>query len=361
MKHKAFNVLRLVAILILTSASVGHPEKENNSSLVKPEFSIIDQSLHIEFPQDHGAHHPFRFEWWYLTANLKDKIGTDHGVQFTIFRTSLEPKMKRVKGWNNAEIWMAHVASTDKNTHIVEEKFARGGISQAGVFSSPFRAWIDNWELSGQDFSKMEVSVQGKKLKYYLRLEAEGPIILHGENGLSLKSESGQASAYYSQPFFKASGWIEKNGAQFEVTGSAWFDHEWSSQFLDESKAGWDWFSLNLSTGERIMLFKIRDHNGSQYYSGTLAKNDGSVENLDPNGITLQPIGAGTNEIKYPTEWKVKISDLNVDVIVKALNSNSFMDTRIPYWEGPIKLSGSHEGMGYLEMTGYESESLLPN
>jgi predicted secreted hydrolase len=30
------------------------------------------------------------------------------------------------------------------------------------------------------------------------------------------------------------------------------------------------------------------------------------------------------------------------------------MDTSFAYWEGPIRFHGSHEGRGYLEMTGYE-------
>jgi len=30
------------------------------------------------------------------------------------------------------------------------------------------------------------------------------------------------------------------------------------------------------------------------------------------------------------------------------------MDTSIPYWEGPVRVTGSHTGRGYLEMTGYE-------
>jgi predicted secreted hydrolase len=29
------------------------------------------------------------------------------------------------------------------------------------------------------------------------------------------------------------------------------------------------------------------------------------------------------------------------------------MDTLVPYWEGPITITGSHAGRGYLEMTGY--------
>jgi len=29
------------------------------------------------------------------------------------------------------------------------------------------------------------------------------------------------------------------------------------------------------------------------------------------------------------------------------------METRFPYWEGPVRLTGSAGGRGYLEMTGY--------
>jgi predicted secreted hydrolase len=30
------------------------------------------------------------------------------------------------------------------------------------------------------------------------------------------------------------------------------------------------------------------------------------------------------------------------------------MGTQFSYWEGPVEVSGSHSGQGYLEMTGYE-------
>jgi len=41
-------------------------------------------------------------------------------------------------------------------------------------------------------------------------------------------------------------------------------------------------------------------------------------------------------------------------VEVGALNPQAWMDMSIPYWEGPVRVSGSHTGMGYLEMTGYD-------
>ena len=35
------------------------------------------------------------------------------------------------------------------------------------------------------------------------------------------------------------------------------------------------------------------------------------------------------------------------------LNARSWMGTSFPYWEGPVSFTGSHTGLGYLEMTGY--------
>jgi len=36
-----------------------------------------------------------------------------------------------------------------------------------------------------------------------------------------------------------------------------------------------------------------------------------------------------------------------------AQHSQSWMGTSIPYCEGPVRNHGSHDGVGYLEMTGY--------
>src|SRR5690606_8224431 len=43
-----------------------------------------------------------------------------------------------------------------------------------------------------------------------------------------------------------------------------------------------------------------------------------------------------------------------LDVTVSALHPQSWMDLTIPYWEGPVRITGSHDGRGYLEMTGYQ-------
>ena len=57
---------------------------------------------------------------------------------------------------------------------------------------------------------------------------------------------------------------------------------------------------------------------------------------------------------EVPTTWAVQLPAKDIDVEVSALNPMAWMGVSIPYWEGPVTVSGAHSGGGYLEMTGYE-------
>src|SRR6056297_1909306 len=104
----------------------------------------------FRFPADHGPHPEYRIEWWYLTANLTGPDGTPYGLQWTLFRSALAPG--EAEGWTSPQVWFGHAAVTTPKQHLATERFARGGIGQAGVEVAPFRAWIDDWHLEGPDF-----------------------------------------------------------------------------------------------------------------------------------------------------------------------------------------------------------------
>jgi predicted secreted hydrolase len=55
-----------------------------------------------------------------------------------------------------------------------------------------------------------------------------------------------------------------------------------------------------------------------------------------------------------PIRWQVTLPSKGVDVTVSAINDDAWMTTSVPYWEGPVTVTGTHAGVGYLEMTGYE-------
>jgi predicted secreted hydrolase len=323
------------------------------------DYAQVTPGKVFSFPADHAPHPDFRIEWWYLTANLTDTSGTAYGVQWTLFRQALQPGPQR-EGWENQQIWMAHAAATRADTHRFSECFARGGVGQAGVETGPFRAFIDAWEMRGDGstdpnrIAPLELTASAKDFSYALKLDADRPLVLQGDGGYSRKSERGQASYYYSQPFFKANGRLTIDDKAVDVSGQAWMDREWSSQPLAADQTGWDWFALHLTTGDRLMLYRMRQKDGNNFISGTFISADGGTRQLGSADVAMTPkdmVEIGGR--KLPVQWDVAIPSHAFAIHSVPLNPRAWMGTGFSYWEGPISFHGTHTGVGYLELTGY--------
>ena len=316
-------------------------------------FSNPDPDYQINFPRDHGPHPDFRIEWWYLTATLEAEDGREFGVQWTLFRSALRPE--EATGWDSAQVWLGHAGLTTAETQFSAERYARGGIGQAGVTADPFRAYIDDWEMAGEglDLQTLSLTARGDDFSYDLDLAADGPIIFHGDGGYSVKSPEGQASLYYSQPFYRVSGTLNLPEGPVEVTGDGWLDREWSSQPLSAEQTGWDWFSLKFEDGARLMGFGLRGLE-TVFTSATWIEPDGSTTAYGDGAIRLTPLDwAEVAGRDVPVSWRFEMPERGVDIVTEPLNPQAWMDLSIPYWEGPISFTGTDAGRGYLEMTGY--------
>ncbi|MDX1465961.1 MAG: lipocalin-like domain-containing protein [Halomonas sp.] len=335
----------------------------------------------LRFPEDHGPHPDYRLEWWYLTANLEDANGERLGIQWTLFRQAQQPPAERpeVPGpWAAEQLWMAHMAVSRGELHRVAERFARGDSDdasperdQAGVTARPFRAWLDDWTLESrvedprQDaLDRLRVSARAgtgdDAFGYRLDLTARGPLVRHGDAGFSQKSADGQGSIYVSQPFFEVAGEVTLAGEPRAVSGRAWLDREWSSQLLGPDQSGWDWFSLHLADGHKLMAFRLRGGGeaGGDYLSGTWITPAGEAIPLEPDALRLTPLErhpvAGR---EMPTRWRLELPRRGLDLIIEAPHAERWMATSVSYWEGAVRVTdrddGTPRGEGYLEMTGY--------
>ncbi|MHC6225018.1 lipocalin-like domain-containing protein [Pseudomonas sp. X10] len=347
----------LISMLLLGGCDQPAPAPKGFAGLAQDAgaFKQVTPNHVMGFPRDHGAHDGFRIEWWYVTANLQDAQGREWGAQWTLFRSALRPGPETA-GWNSPNLWMGHAALTGPGSHQSSETLARGGIGQAGVEAQPFRAWINDWSLQGSDsIAQLRMTASGKGFRYDLNLISDRPLVLHGARGYSEKSGKGQASYYYSQPFYRVSGEVEREGQRVAVTGQAWLDREWSSQPLAAGQSGWDWFSLHLDSGAKLMLFQVRETQGVPYRAGTWINAQGQAQALQGEQIQLQTLAWTKQEHgqDVPTRWRVQVPAHGVDVQVDALELKAWMHTSFPYWEGPVSLHGSVKGRGYLEMTGY--------
>lgn len=324
-------------------------------------FATPRRGTSFDFPADHGAHPEYRIEWWYLTAVLEDADGTQYGAQWTLFRSALEPQAG--EGWHSPQLWMGHAAVTTPTAHYHDERLARGGLGVAGAEASPFEAYIDEWFMRsasarlepGEDaLAALDLSARGEDFSYALALDAEGPLVFHGDNGFSVKSAGGQASYYYTQPFYGVAGTLALPGGEVEVTGQAWLDREYSSQPLSETQLGWDWVSFHLDSGDKLMGFQLRQSDGSVYTSASWITPQGELTAFADGNLTLTALDtAVVAEREVPVRWRVELPARDLDVEIEAVNAQSWMPTLFSYWEGPVSITGSHGGRGYLEMTGY--------
>ncbi|MDA8587283.1 iron ABC transporter permease [Rhodobacteraceae bacterium] len=312
-------------------------------------FALPDPEVQFSFPEDHGPHPEFRIEWWYVTANLQDADGNQYGIQWTLFRNAMAPG-----GAATDQAWMGHAAVSTPNGHLYAERLARGGIGQAGVTSEPFEAYIDEWQMAGPDLNNVTLTAQSDQFRYDLNLSADRPFVPQGNNGFSVKSEAGQASHYYSQPFYQIEGVLTLPSGTVQVQGQAWLDREWSSQPLTATQTGWDWVSLHFEDGAKLMGYRLRDQDGDAYTVGTWITSDGHPEPLKDGMLTME--AAGQAEVagrSVPIAWNIALPSKNLSIQTRAFYPDSWMGTRIPYWEGPVSITGSHKGEGYLEMSGY--------
>ena len=209
--------------------------------------------------------------------------------------------------------------------------------------------------MEGPDFDRLSLRAQGPDFGYDMTLEAQGPLVFHGAEGFSVKSAEGQASYYYSQPFYEMSGTLHLPGGPVAVTGEGWLDREWSSQPLSDNQSGWDWFSLSFESGDKMMGFQLRQKDGSTYSAATWIAEDGSTTAYPNGAFSATPLAQSSVAGRdVPTAWEVRLPERGVEAEVRAMNPQAWMGLSIPYWEGPVEISGSHSGVGYLEMTGYE-------
>lgn len=347
----------VVSLSILASAESGHAQGFGGLGSDAQGFAIPQRGNALSFPADHGAHPDYRIEWWYVTANLHGEDGKQYGAQWTLFRSAVAPGDRQ--GFADPQVWIGHAAITTMDHQYVAERLGRGGVGQANVIAAPFHAWIDDWQIKGAEnkgsdtLDDLMLTAYGSDFGYSLSLRAKGPLVLQGDRGFSVKSASGQASYYYSQPFYQVSGAITVSGTPIEVSGKAWLDREWSSQPLAADQTGWDWFSLHLDTGEKVMAFRLRDDKDG-FISATWIGADGQTTPLAPGAVQLEATRETKVEgRKIPVAWRIRIPGKSLDITTQPLNDQSWMATSTPYWEGPVAFTGSASGVGYLEMTGY--------
>lgn len=325
--------------------------------------------MELRFPQDFGPHNDYLTEWWYYTGNLESPAGRQFGYQFTVFRRALLPpdqRTERESNWATEQVYLANFALSDVGAGEFYdfERYVRGAAGLAGAQAEPYRVWLYEWEVRqiGDGIYQLHAREQGVEIELNLR-DLEGPV-LHGDNGYSQKGpDPGNASYYFSQTNLESEGVIRIRGDEYPVTGTSWMDHEFSTSALTGDQVGWDWLSLQLKNEIELMLFEIRQTDGSidPYSSGTLVGADGSIIHLNKYDFRIEVTDTWESPhtgAVYPAGWIVTIPSQDLVVRITPLQPDQELNLTYTYWEGAVAVNGEYQGeavsgKGYVELTGY--------
>lgn len=347
-----------------------------SEALTQEGYRIATPDPHLSFPRDHGSHPGFRIEWWYITGKLVDDNQRPFGFQATFFRYALQPGAPTTsEPFGSQDLHMAHMAISDIRNHrlLHEERLNRNGWDAYAAVGD-LDLQNGNWTL--QRIHDETMSLHGSvrtNAQFSLVLTPLKSRVLFGEQGWSKKGKGvANASWYITFPRLQISGSLTVDGKKRTVTGEGWMDHEISSSQLDKTQVGWDWLSVRLHDKTELMLYILRDADGTPTSHSKLAwiGPDGELIQQGPDQFSWKVLDHWTSPktgAVYPHRIRfeaIRPGGTPVSWEVRPWFPEQEMQGHlggISYWEGGCDIldHGKVIGDAYLELTGYAEALLL--
>ena len=327
--------------------------------------ALVDPGYRMTFPRDFGAHPGFRTEWWYVTGWL----GEDRGFQVTFFRVRTNHPQENPSRFAPTQLLFAHAAlMLPNNRHPLHgQRAARLGSPGVRFSEQDADVAIGDWSLSRGSDDRYRTVIHEPDFDFDLTLAAPGEPgdarnrpWLQDLQGFSRKGPlPAQASHYYSRPQLRVSGLVNGEPA----AGVAWFDHEWSTTYLDPAAEGWDWTGINLDDGSALVAFRIRPREAGAdlWRYCALRHADGRVERFDAVEFeVLRRWQSPHTATRYPVSIRLVLPgrSLRLEPLFDDQELDGRGSTGTIYWEGAVRVlgdDGERLGRGYLELTGYQS------
>ena len=350
------NLVRIIATVFLIT-SMHFPS-------FGKDYRDVTEDYRLKFPRDFYYKKDYKVQWWYFTGHLIDETGREFGYELTFFVVGVQQKTFKSRfGMHN--IYISHLAISDvaKKTFYFSDKADSGAFDFAGALDHQLNVWVGKNSLRGTT-EKMHLRASDDDKELDLFLIPTKAVVLHGTNGYSRKSEESPliASYYFSFTNLKTEGSLTIRNKKFKVEGKSWFDREISSRGLGQKEVGWDWFAITLDDNREIMLYLLRNKDGSvdKSSSGTVVYTDGAYRHLSREDFSVAALShyrSRKTGAQYPSKWEIRIPSERIQLILVPLIEDQELaathSTLNHYWEGACAVEGAVRGRAYVEMTGH--------
>ena len=348
-------------------------------------------------------------EWWYVNCHLTTRDGREFSAFAAFFRhqfTGAGPTHSHALNWgifdagtgghwSAARVDAAGVSVAARMLAADQvldpavraallEQFSTGvpplpdrlidGPVEVGEGTLDLRYGRDGRLTGEPDGSyRLAASSPGDGTGLSLTVRPRKPPVLCGEDGVVRGEGPDDAMFYYSVTRCDAAGWIEVDGVRHEVTGTAWFDHEFGARVraadegLSGSDSGWHWFGLQLDDGSELTVYDLYEVAGpagdrvTRQLSPLYVPADGAA--APARGVRLTAEDGWTSLAtfnRYPVRWRLAAAEPRMDLTIRACADRQEVRTLATgfargFWEGRVTVSGTVDGrpvsgLGFAEM-----------
>ena len=297
-------------------------------------FAPVVPGYQLHFPRDDGSHPDFRIEWWYVTGWL-DR-GRRHAAGFP---DHLLPRAAGAQARQPERVRPApdrhRACRALRSGPRQADPRAAGGARRlrSGRRRYGAHAGVDRRLVAAQD--GQVVPRQHCSTRVLARPRSRGRRshrCCKARTGSAAKGPRRNRRATTTAcRISRSAGRSTRETGKRQVTGIAWLDHEWSSQYLPEDAVGWDWIGINLDDGGALMAFRMRDKRGGQPTgrAARCAVPDGRLAVFSPDEVRFIPgrtWQSARTGITYPVSWQVKAGEL--ELAIEPLFDDQEHDTR---------------------------------
>ena len=295
----------------------------------------------VVFPEDDGTH-VTPLEWWYWTGHLKTDSGRWFGFEEVFFHIRQGPNLEEF-------IQLAHNAITD-----IDDGTFHYFIDQASMDPVVFGADFDMEQgpMTVMGAAGREV-LHGECDNYIFDLQLtnqKSPVLQHGTGYIDY--DFGGNTYYYSRERMSAEGTLKIDDQTLQVSGSAWFDHQWGAPGDVIGDHGWDWFAIQLDDNRELMIFSLRFQGTEALRRGSYTTADCQTTKLMDADITITATGEFTGHgYTFPSGWIIEAAGMTLTVT--PVIPDQVLEGFPVYWEGAATVTGDATGRAYVELTGY--------
>ena len=306
------------------------------------------------FPADLASHPDASAESFTVRAVVFDPQQRMSSVFVQLDRIRLREDATSKSQWSYSSVFRAQasVASDGDAETTFKELVERGALGLAGHEASSLFVGTNTLQIVQENTQNQPCSAQ-------LLLNAS----LVVERSISLASrvatcpEASSVGGVLNQWEVAATP-IVGVLADDSVTGHAWFTHAWGQAPQPGGAVLFDQLRLRLTNdnGEVQLLSanrsKRRSGTGPVTVLGQLSSEQGEVDITDLQWSDVGAVKSTATGIEYPTLFRIVSTEFNVDLELRPIAAMSeITDTFGPRWASAVSLSGSHAGMGFVDIS----------